>query len=69
MFDKRGNRRSGWGVGQTKGGRQYLPPTKDYVGHGLKVLDKYDGGNNDWLDFNNNPNESSCLSYNKFKIC
>jgi hypothetical protein len=62
MFDKRGNRKSGWGVGETRGGRPYLPPTKGYVGHGLKVMDKYDGGNNDWLDFNNNPNEW-CVAY------
>ena len=46
----------------TRGGRAYLPPTKGCAGQGLKVLGKYDGGNNDLLDFNNNPNEW-CFTY------
>ena len=62
MFDKRGNRESGWGVGEKRGGREYLPPTKGYVGHGLNVWGKYDGGNNDWLAYDNNPNEW-CVAY------
>ena len=62
MFDKRGNRESGWGVGEKRGGRDYIPPTKGYVGHGLNVWGKYDGGNNDWLAYDNNPNEW-CVAY------
>ena len=57
MFDKRGNRSSGWGVGEKRGGKPYFPPTKGYVGHGLKVWGEYDGGNNDWLGMENKPNE------------
>ena len=62
MFDKRGNRESGWGVGEKRGGKEYLPPTKGYIGHGLNVWNKYDGGNNDWLAYDNNPNEW-CVAY------
>ena len=62
MFDKRGNRSSGWGVGEIRGGRDYLPPTTGYVGHGLNVWGKYDYGNNDWLAYDNNPNEW-CVAY------
>lgn len=62
MFDKRGNRSSGWGVGEKRGGKPYFPPTKGYVGHGLKVWGEYDGGNNDWLGMENKPNEW-CVAY------
>ncbi len=62
MFDKRGNRESGWGVGEKRGGREYIPPTKGYKGYGLNVWEKYDGGNNDWLAHDNNPNEW-CVAY------
>ena len=62
MFDKRGNRSSGWGVGEKRGGKPYFPPTKGYVGHGLKVWGQYDGGNNDWLGMENKPNEW-CVAY------
>ena len=27
------------------------------MGYGLRVLDRYDNGNNDWIDYNNNPDE------------
>ena len=56
MLDNRGNRESGWGVGEKRGGHNYEPPV-GWKGYGLNVFDKYDGGKNDWLDFNNNPNE------------
>ena len=62
MFDKRGNRESGWGVGEKRGGKEYLPPTKGYIGHGLNVWGRYDGGNNDWLAMNGNSNEW-CVAY------
>ena len=56
MLDSRGNRESGWGEGQKRGGFNYIPP-KGWKGFGLKVWDKYDNGNNDWLGYNGNPNE------------
>ena len=56
MLDPRGNRESGWGENEKRGGFKYIPP-KGWKGYGLKVMDKYDGGNNDWLAYNGNPNE------------
>ena len=62
MFYKRENKKRGWGVGETRERRPYILPTKGYIENGLKVMNEYDGGNNDWLDFNNNPNEW-CVAY------
>ena len=56
MLDSRGNRESGWGVGEKRGGFDYIPP-QGWKGYGLKVLGKYDNGNDDWLAYNGNPNE------------
>jgi hypothetical protein len=55
-LDARGNRESGWGENQKRGGFKYYPP-KGWKGFGLKVMDVYDNGNNDWLACNGNPNE------------
>ena len=57
MVDARGNRKSGWGVGEKRGGFKYTPPFKGWIGYGLKVWDRYDGTNNDWLAYNGNKNE------------
>ena len=56
MLDSRGNREKGWGENEKRGGFTYYPP-KGWKGFGLKVSGKYDNGNNDWLDYNGNPNE------------
>ena len=56
MLDPEGNRESGWEEGGKRGGLDYIPP-KGWKGFGLKVKDKYDGGNNDWLGCDGNPNE------------
>ena len=56
MLDSRVNRESGQGEGEKRGGFDYYPP-KGWKGFGLKVWDRYDNGNNDWLEFNGNPNE------------
>jgi hypothetical protein len=58
MLDSRGDRSSGWGVGEMRGGRPYNPPL-GWIGYGLNVVGRYDGGNNTWLDFNNTPGEWS----------
>ena len=57
MLDSRGNRESGWAVGEKRGGLDYIPPPQGWKGYGLNVLDKYDNGNNDWLSCNGNQNE------------
>ena len=56
MLDSRGNRESGWVEGEQRGGNDYVPPI-GWKGFGLNVYDKYDDGNNDWIEYNNNPNE------------
>ena len=56
MLDSRGNRESGWGENEKRGGFNYYPP-KGWKGFGLKVLGKYDNGNDDWITYNGNPNE------------
>jgi hypothetical protein len=59
MLDERGNRDpSEWPKSEQKrGGMPYHPPTNNWVGYGLKVLDQYDNGNNDWIAMDGNPNE------------
>ena len=57
MLDSRGNRESGWGVNEKRGGFDYFPPPKGWKGFGLKVVGKYDNGNDDWLAYNGNKNE------------
>ena len=56
MLDKRGDRSPvDWPNIGKRGGEDYFPPDKNWVGYGLKVLDEYD--NNDWIAMDGNPNE------------
>jgi hypothetical protein len=59
MLDERGNRDpSEWPKPpQKRGGMPYNPPTNNWIGYGLKVLDEYDEGNNDWIAMDGNPKE------------
>ncbi len=45
--------------GQTyrRGGLDYYQPSAPWERDGLKVKNKYDNGNNEWLAMNGNPNE------------
>ena len=53
MLDSRGNNKDGgWGLNETRGGYPYFPP-KGWSGYGLRVLDRYDYGDNSWLDYHN----------------
>ena len=61
QLDPRGNRNDGWGIGENRGGKKYDPPI-GWNGIGLKVLDKYDNGNNTWIGMNNSPGEW-CVAY------
>ena len=56
MLDPAGNRFKGWAVGQLRGGEEYYPP-QGWLGFGLKVIGRYDNGNDNWLAHDNNPNE------------
>ncbi len=57
ILDKRWNRHCKWGMNETRGGEDYIPPLNGWNGFGLKVLGKYDNGNNDWLDYRNRKGE------------
>ena len=58
LFDTRWNNRDGgWArKGEMRGGRNYDPPI-GWLGYGLKVLNKYDEGNNTWLGMQNKKGE------------
>ena len=59
MLDYRGNNNDrGWGQNEMRGGAPYYPP-KGWVGYGLRVADRYDKGNNAWIDYNNSKGEWS----------
>ena len=59
MLDPRGNQSpDGWaGPGSKRGGLEYFPPDSNWIGYGLRVLNQYDNGNNDWIQMNGNKNE------------
>lgn len=50
MLDAKGNRSTGWGIGEKRGGYDYRPPM-GWIGYGLNVRGKYDNGNDDWLAY------------------
>ena len=61
QLDSRGNRVSGWGKNELRGNKPYNGP-EGWIGIGLKVLDKYDNGNNEWIGMNNTKGEW-CVAY------
>ena len=52
ILDPMGDRNKGWGINETRGGEKYIPPL-DWCGIGLNVKNRYDNGNNNWLDYRN----------------
>ena len=59
MLDSRGNNKDGgWGYNEIRGGASYYPPN-GWVGYGLRVGDRYDNGDNSWLDYNHSKGEWS----------
>ena len=63
MLDSRGDNKddSKWGYNELRGGEEYIPPV-GWTRFGLKVFDKYDNGNNDWLSYDNRKGEW-CIAY------
>ena len=61
QLDPRGNRVDGWGIGEQRGGKDYDPPL-GWKGIGLRVIDKYDNGDNTWIGMKNVPGEW-CVAY------
>ena len=61
IFDILGDRPEGfWCVesgGETRGGKDYIPPLDNWNGLGLSVADKYDQGDNDWLGYEHEEGE------------
>ena len=57
MLDSRGDRRpNDWAKpGEMRGGLEYFPPDKNWIGFGLRVWDLY--GSNDWIGMDGNKNE------------
>lgn len=66
LFDKAGNKDSGWPEGEKRGNMDYYPP-KGWIGHGLRVLGKYDNGDNTWLGMDNSQKEW-CVAYHGTNI-
>ena len=56
MLDPQGDRYKNWPTGEYRSGLPYYSP-KGWLGFGLKVLGKYDNGNDDWLACDGNKNE------------
>jgi hypothetical protein len=53
MLDPRGdNSDGGWGINEKRGNHPYYPP-KGWTGYGLRVLDRFDQGDNTWIDYQN----------------
>ena len=62
LLDHKGdNLNQRWGKGEKRGGRPYIPPLK-WKGYGLRVVKKYDRGNDVWLDYKGKPGEW-CVAY------
>lgn len=57
IFDQKGNNKDPfWGKDEKRGGEDYIPPL-GWIGYGLKVENKFDNGNNNWLSYWNSKNE------------
>ena len=57
MLDSRGNNKDGgWGNNEIRGGKPYYPPN-GWVGYGLRIADRFDNGNNSWIDYNHSKGE------------
>ena len=61
QLDSRGNRCDGWGINEKRGNMDYYPPI-GWIGIGLNVLDRYDDGDNTWIDMYNLEGEW-CVAY------
>ena len=57
ILDPQGNRSQGWGLNEKRGNEDYIPPTDNWRGYGIKVSGKYDNGNDDWLGYENKKGE------------
>ena len=56
MLDPKGDRHKNWPTGEYREDLPYYSP-KGWIGFDIKVIGKYDHGNDDWLAYNGNKNE------------
>ena len=61
FLDYRGNKISNWSINEKRGNKPYNPPI-GWIGIGLNVLFKYDGGDNFWIG-KDNSREEWCVAY------
>ena len=61
LLDPEGNRIDGWGIDEERGNKEYFPPI-NWIGIGIKVFDKYDNGDNEWIGMYNTEGEW-CVAY------
>ena len=64
-LDPRGHR-DNWVIIERRGGHPYDPPL-GWIGIGLKVRNKYDNGDNTWIEMNNCPGEW-CVAYHGVEV-
>jgi len=63
MLDSRGNNKDGgWGINEKRGSKPYYPPI-GWIGYGLNVLDRFDNGDNTWLDYRNISNGEWAVAF------
>jgi hypothetical protein len=68
MFDKRGNQNpNNYEKKGLRGGKIYKGPI-GWTGHGLRVWNQYDGGNNTWLGMKGNAPGEWCVAYHGTSI-
>jgi len=61
-LDSRGNKFEGWSKNQKRGNYYYDPPI-GWIGIGLKVLGKFDNGDDTWIGNNNSKGEWAVAYY------
>ena len=59
-LDERGNKVNGWSINEKRGNKPYEPPV-GWIGIGLKVLEKYDYGCDNWIE--KNSRDEWCVAY------
>ena len=64
LIDARGNKNKNWNQNKRiRGNEDYIPPSNEWIGIGLNVSNKYDKGNNNWLEKNDKNSEYSVAYY------
>ena len=67
FLDPEGNRSDCWGIDEERGNKKYYPPI-NWIGIGIKVIDKYDNGDNEWIGMDNTEREW-CVAYHGLCDC